>query len=108
MVELTRYPEIHRHIEKSSQRQVKKLTKKSLIDDLSKRLPGLEFKSNHSIKSKCLKWIVKKILADYKEWKNTQSKIKPIKPGTEIGTTYCLGCKDYNNNFRTTGDKNDK
>ena len=40
--------------------------------------------------------------------KNTQSKIKPIKPGTEIGTTYCLGCKDYNNNFRTTGDKNDK
>ena len=47
---------IHRHIKKS--------TKKSLIDDLSKRL---EFKSDHSIKSKCLKWIVKKILADYKE-----------------------------------------
>ena len=45
---------IHRHIKKS--------TKKSLIDDLSKRLLELEFKSNHSIKSKCLKWIVKKIL----------------------------------------------
>ena len=28
---------------------------------------GLEFKSKHSIKSKCLKWIVKKILSDYKE-----------------------------------------
>ena len=38
-----------------------KSTKKSLIDDLSKRLPELEFKSNHSIKSKCLKWIVKNI-----------------------------------------------
>ena len=45
---------IHRHIKKS--------TKKSLIDDLSKRLLELEFKSNHSIKSKCLKWIVRKIL----------------------------------------------
>ena len=43
---------IHRHI--------KKPTKKSLIDDLSKRLLKLEFKSNHWIKSKCLKWIVKK------------------------------------------------
>ena len=38
---------IHRHI--------KKLTKKSLIDDLSKRLLELEFNSNHSIKSKYLK-----------------------------------------------------
>ena len=50
---------IHRHI--------KKLTKKSLIDDLSKRLLELEFNSNHPIKSKCLKWIVKKVLPDYKE-----------------------------------------
>ena len=50
---------IHRHI--------KKLTKKSLIDDLSKRLLEQEFNSNHSIKSKCLKWIVKKVLPDYKE-----------------------------------------
>ena len=45
---------IHRHIKKSS--------KKSLIGKISKRLLELEFKSNHSIKSKCLKWIVKKIL----------------------------------------------
>ena len=39
--------------------QLKKKTEKStemlLIDDLSKRLLELEFKSNHSIKSKCLK-----------------------------------------------------
>ena len=33
-----------------------------MIDDLSKRLLGLEFKSDHSIKSMCLKWVVEKIL----------------------------------------------
>ena len=27
--------------------------------------------------------------------KNTQSKIKPIKTRREIGTMYCLRCKDY-------------
>ena len=47
--------------------QIIKSTKKSLIDDLSKRLLELEFKSNHSIKSKCLKWIVKNILPNYKK-----------------------------------------
>ena len=36
-------------------RHVKKSTKKSLVDDLSKKLLQLEFKSNHSVKSKCLK-----------------------------------------------------
>ena len=40
----------------------KNQTKKSLIDDLSKRLLELEFKPNHSIKSKSLKWVVKNIL----------------------------------------------
>ena len=43
---------IHRHIKKSP--------KKSLKDKISKRLLELEFESNHSIKSKCLKWVVKK------------------------------------------------
>ena len=36
------------------------------MDDISKTLLGLEIKSNYSIKSKCLKWIVRKILPDYK------------------------------------------
>ena len=40
----------------------KNQTKKSLIDDLSKRLLELEFKRNHSIKSKSLKWVVENIL----------------------------------------------
>ena len=44
------------------QKYNEKSSKKSLIDDLSKRLLELEFKLNHAIKSKCLKWIVKKIL----------------------------------------------
>ena len=32
--------------------------------------------------------------------KNEQSRIKPIKTIKEIGTTYCLGCKDYTHNFK--------
>ena len=32
--------------------------------------------------------------------KNTQSKIKLIKTEKELGTTYCLGCKDCTHNFR--------
>ena len=43
------------------------INKNSLTDDLSKRLLELEFKSNHSIKSKCLKWVVKNILPNYKK-----------------------------------------
>ena len=73
--------EIHRHI--------KKATKKSFVDDLSKRLLELEFKSNHSIKSKCLKWIAKKYYLQYKDMKNVQSKINPIKTEEKSRTTYC-------------------
>ena len=32
--------------------------------------------------------------------KNTQSKIKAIKIGKQLGTTYCFGCKGYTKNFR--------
>ena len=32
--------------------------------------------------------------------KNTRSKIKPIKTGKKLGTTYCSGCKDNTNNFK--------
>ena len=50
--------EIFRHIKES----IKKSTKKSLIDGLLNKLLRLEFKLNNSIKTKCLKYIVKKIL----------------------------------------------
>ena len=51
------------YIAKSIKKQTEELTKKSLIGCLSKRLLELEFKSNHSMKSKCLKWVAKKILS---------------------------------------------
>ena len=52
---------------KSTKKQTKVSTKKSLIEDISKRLLELEFKSNHSVKSQCLKWIVKNILPNYQK-----------------------------------------
>ena len=69
-----------------------KSTKKSLIDDLSNILLELEFKSNHSIKSK--------MFTKLQKMKKTQSKIKPTKIGKRLGTTNCLGCKDFTHNFR--------
>ena len=36
-----------------------------------------------------------KSFAELQKMKNTQSKTKPIKTGIELGTTYCLGCKDF-------------
>ena len=52
----------------STKKQTEESTKKSLIDDLWKRLLELEFKSNHSVKTKCLKWIAEKVLQEYKKW----------------------------------------
>ena len=46
----------------------KKLTKKSLIEKLSIRLLSLEFKSNGSIKIKCLRYAVKKYCRKYNVW----------------------------------------
>ena len=57
---------IHRHINQSTIQQTEQKTKKSLIDNLSKGLLELEFKQNNQIKTKCLKWIVKNILPNYK------------------------------------------
>ena len=50
----------HLHMIKSIKEQTADSTKKSLINDLSKRLLESEFKSNHSIKSKCLNELAKK------------------------------------------------
>ena len=40
--------------------------KESLIEKISKRLLELKFEKHNPIKSKCLKWVAKKILRDYK------------------------------------------
>ena len=58
--------QIYTHIIESTKKQ-KLSTKKSLIDDLSKKLSELEFKQHNLIKSKCLKWIAKNILENYKK-----------------------------------------
>ena len=49
---------MHSHIKES----INKSTKKSLLDKLSDKLLRLKFKSNNSIKTTCLEYIVKKIL----------------------------------------------
>ena len=55
------------HIVRGTKKQTDKSTKNLLIHDLSKRLLELEFMSDHSIKSKFLKWIVKKYYLQYKD-----------------------------------------
>ena len=59
--------QIYKLIAESIKKQTRVSTKKSLIDDIPKRLLELEFKSNYSIKSKCLKWVVKNILPNYQK-----------------------------------------
>ena len=54
--------EIYGHIKKSIKKLTEESTKKSFIDELSNKLLRLEFKSNNSLKTKCLKYVVKKIL----------------------------------------------
>ena len=44
--------------------------------------------------------ICQKHFTKLQKMRNTQSKIKPIKPKKQPGTTYCFGCKDYTQNFR--------
>ena len=54
--------EIFRHIKEPSKESTKELTKKSIIDELSNKLLEVEFEKNNSIKSKCLKHVIEKIL----------------------------------------------
>ena len=42
----------------------------------------------------------KKCFTKLQKKENTKPKIKPIKFGKELGTTYCFGCKDFTHNFR--------
>ena len=51
---------IYNHTNESNKKLTEELTKKYLIYNLSKRL--LELEESHSIKSKCLKNVVKEIL----------------------------------------------
>ena len=55
-------------LEKESNKKIKKTRRRN------KRIKTSTDKSNHSIKLKCLKYIVKKVLSDYKEWKTHNQK----------------------------------
>ena len=53
---------IQNYIIKSNEKLAKQSTKKFLIDEISNKLSSLEFKKDNSIKTKCLKYVVNKIL----------------------------------------------
>ena len=48
------------------EKHLKESSKKFLVENISKRLLELEFQSNHSIKAKALKYVVKKYCHHYK------------------------------------------
>ena len=63
---------IYRQINQVTKQQTEQKTKESVIDNLSNELLKLEFKKNDSIKSKCVRWIVKNIYeVKKKKKKNT-------------------------------------
>ena len=66
---------------KFKDRQLKKIKQKIKRTRRQNRKIG---RSNHSIKSKCLKWIVKKILTKIYDMKNARSKIKLMKTGKKL------------------------
>ena len=59
MLKLVKY----NHINESNKKLTEESTKKSLANEISRRLLQLEFEENHSVKSKCLKFIIKKYIA---------------------------------------------
>ena len=67
-----------------------------LIDDLSKNLLKLEFKSNLSIKLKCLNELLKKYFPIIKNEKHTVKN----KANKNWKKTFCLQCKHITHNFR--------
>ena len=72
--------------------------KESKMKELEDEIKKLKTLIN---KSKCLKCIVKKHFNKLQKLKNTQSEIKPIKIGKRPGKTYCFGCKDFTQNFKS-------
>ena len=60
------FSRVQKYISESTKNQTQESVKKSLNDDLPKRLLELEFRLNHSIKLKCLQSVVKKVMPDYK------------------------------------------
>ena len=51
-------------------------------------------------KMKVFKMDCQKFFPKLQKMKNTKSEMQPIKNGKRPGTTNCLGCKNYTQNFR--------
>ena len=58
---------IYKHINQVTKQQTEQKTKESIIDNLSNELLKLEFRKNNSIKSKCVRCIVKNILPGHEK-----------------------------------------
>ena len=56
------FSRIKDYLLKSANKATKKKNKKETIDEISDRLLNLKFKSNNSMKTKLLRWVVRKIL----------------------------------------------
>ena len=87
------------YITESVKKQTEESAKKSLIDDFPKIILWLEFKSNHSIKSKSL--IKMDCQKKYCQMiKTTGKKIRKMNiPRKEnMEHTYCVSCKRYTGN----------
>ena len=69
-----------------------------MIDDLSKRI-RIQVKSLNKIE--VFKMDCHTNTARIQRRKNTQPKIKLKKLWKNPETTYCLGCEDYTNNFKS-------
>ena len=64
------------------QNHIVESSEKSLINKISKNLLGFEFKTNHSIKSRSLKYPLKEILSSLQNME-----------------TYCLSCRKHTDNI---------
>ena len=62
MIFFVEISKIQNFIEKTKIKLTEESTKKFLIDKISNKSLSLGFKKDNSIKSKCLKYVVKKIL----------------------------------------------
>ena len=67
--ECVEFSKMINYINESNEKLTEESSKKSLKEHLSKRRLKLEFKSNHSIKSECLKHIVEKYWYHYNRCK---------------------------------------
>ena len=87
-------------LEKEKEVEIKKL-KNKIKEQKSKFAKELfSYLSSIYMPVKLIKYFVKKNTSHIVKHENTQSKIKPIKIGKRLGTTYCFGCEDCKQNFR--------